>query len=228
MNSARTIREELANSLTHGFGLLLSAIGFPVLVWLALVHGTTWHVVSCSVYGATLVLLYASSTFYHGCRQPAVKQVLRAFDHSAIFLLIAGTYTPFTLVTLRGPWGWTLFGIVWGVSVVGIIAKAIAHTSQRNHADRPSRFALVTKHASPVIYLALGWLVIIAGKPLLMLMTWHGMAWLLAGGLAYSLGLIFFSCERIPYNHAIWHLFVLAGSACHYVAVLVSVIFCKT
>jgi hemolysin III len=213
-HNLRTLREEVANSLTHGFGLALSLAGLPVLIWLAVRHGTAWHIVSCSIYGATLVLLYASSTLYHSLRAPAAKRVFRIFDHSAIFLLIAGTYTPFTLVTLRGPWGWSLFGAVWGLCVVGIVLKAVA----------AQRFRV----ASLLLYVAMGWMGIIAIQPLLLLAGKWGLALLLAGGVAYTAGLIFFALETIlPYSHAIWHLFVLAGSACHYLAVVLIVLLPK-
>lgn len=209
-DTAESLREELANSLTHGLGLLLSLAGFPVLLWLAVRHGNAWYIVSCSVYGATLVLLYAVSTLYHSLRSPGVKRVFRIIDHSSIFLLIAGTYTPFTLVTLRGPWGWSLFGAIWGLSVLGIVLKTLAMHHMRI--------------AGPILYLAMGWLAVLAIKPLILLLTWHTFLLLVAGGLAYSVGVIFFAWEKVPYNHAIWHVFVLAGSVCHYVAVVNAVL----
>lgn len=202
--------EELANSLTHGIGLALSLAGLAMLVILASLKGTAWHIVSCSVYGSTLVLLYAASTLYHSLRAPRVKQILRVVDHAAIYLLIAGTYTPFTLVNLRGSWGWTLFGVVWGLALLGIVSKVF-------FADR---FRIV----STAVYLIMGWLVVIALKPLLALVPSGGILWLLAGGLAYTFGVVFYVWPRVPYGHAIWHLFVLAGSFCHYLAVLLYVI----
>ena len=201
-----TFAEEFANSVTHGLGLALSLGGLVVLVVLAAIRGTAWHIVTCSVYGATLVILYAASTLYHAVRTPRAKRVLRILDHAAIYLLIAGTYTPFTLVRLRGGLGWTLFGLVWGLALAGILFK-IFHVE---------RFPI----ASTLIYLSMGWLVLIAWKPVMAALPGGSLAWLLAGGLAYTAGVIIFAIERIPYNNAIWHLFVLAGSICHYFAVL--------
>jgi hemolysin III len=154
--------------------------------------------------------MYAASTVYHSVQHPRMKHVLRVIDHSAIYLLIAGTYTPFTLVTLRGGWGWTLFGIVWGLSVVGIVWKAIFIR----------RFAIV----SGVIYVLMGWMVVIAAKPLMQRVPPGAVAWLVAGGIAYTAGLVFFASKRIPHHHAIWHVFVLVGSICHYIAVLLYVV----
>lgn len=207
-------KEELANSVTHGIGLALSVAGFVVLVVLAILRGGAWHIVSCSVYGSTLVCLYAASTLYHSVRSRRVKRVLKVLDHSAIYLLIAGTYTPFSLVILRGGWGWTLFGLVWGLSVLGILFKVWF----------VDRFQI----ASATVYLAMGWLVVIALKPLLALVPSHGLLWLLAGGVLYTAGVGFFAWRKLPYSHAIWHVFVLAGSACHYFAVLYYVLPAKT
>jgi hemolysin III len=202
--------EELANSITHGFGLLLATAGTVALVVLASLHGTARHIVTCSIYSGTLIFMYAASTVYHSVQHARMKHVLRVIDHSAIYLLIAGTYTPFTLVTLRGGWGWTLFGIVWGLSVVGIVWKAIFIR----------RFAIV----SGVIYVLMGWMVVIAAKPLLQRVPPGAIAWLVAGGIAYTAGLVFFASKRIPHHHAIWHVFVLVGSICHYIAVLLYVV----
>jgi hemolysin III len=198
--------EEFANCVTHGVGLALSLAGLVVLVALAAIRGTAWHVVSCAVYGSTLVILYTASTLYHSIRSARAKRVLRIVDHAAIYLLIAGTYTPFTLVNLRGGLGWTLFGLVWGLAVTGVVFKVFL----------TGRFAI----ASTIVYLSMGWLVVIAWKPVLAAVPGGGIAWLLAGGLAYTAGVIFFAVEKIPFNHAIWHLFVLGGSICHYFAVL--------
>ncbi len=199
-------REELINSITHGAGLALSVAGLVVLVTLAALKGTAWHIVGCSVYGATLVLLYSASTLYHSMRSPRLKRFFRIIDHASIHLLIAGTYTPFTLVNLRGGWGWTLFGLVWGLAALGILFKIFF----------VGRFPI----ASTAVYLLMGWLVVIAIKPLLTLVPSGGLLWLLAGGLAYSAGVVFFAWEKMPYNHAVWHVFVLTGSICHYFAVL--------
>lgn len=198
-------REELANSLTHGLGVLLSTAGLVALVLASVRHGDAWHVTSTAIFGGTLVLSYLTSTLYHSLRGTRVKEILRKFDHAAIFLLIAGTYTPFVLVTLRGPWGWSLFGVVWGLAIVGVALKFWF----------AGRFRLV----STVIYLAMGWLVLIALKPLTAALPRAGLLWLVAGGLCYSLGAVFYLWKRLSYHHAVWHLFVLAGGACHWVAI---------
>ena len=202
--------DELANSITHGVGLLLATAGVLVLIVMASLHGSTRHIVTCSIYGSTLVFMYAASTLYHSVQMPRAKHVLRIVDHSAIYLLIAGTYTPFTLVQIRGGWGWTLFGLVWGLTVVGIAWKALFIR----------RFAVV----SGIIYVLMGWMVVIAVKPLLQHVPLGAVAWLIAGGLAYTAGLVFFAGKRIPHHHAIWHVFVLVGSICHYIAVLLYVV----
>jgi hemolysin III len=208
--SRRISVEELANTVTHGIGLALSLVGFVVLLVLAVMRGSAWHIVSCAIYGSTLVCLYTASTLYHGIASPRLKRVLKVFDHSAIFLLIAGTYTPFLLVNLRGGWGWSLLGIVWGLAMAGIIFKFL--------------FVDHFKILSTAVYLLMGWLALIAVKPLLVLVPLGGLLWLLAGGLLYTSGVVFYAWKRIPYNHVIWHVFVLAGSACHYFAVLRSVL----
>ena len=207
---AMNLRDELANSVTHGFGLLLATLGTVVLVVLASLHGSARHIVTCSIYSGTLIFMYAASTAYHSVDGIRLKHVLRIIDHSAIYLLIAGTYTPFTLVTIRGGWGWTLFGIVWGLTVVGIVWKAIFIR----------RFAIV----SGIIYVVMGWMVVIAAKPLLERVPPGAIGWLVAGGIAYTAGLVFFAGKRIPHHHAIWHVFVLIGSICHYIAVLLYVV----
>jgi hemolysin III len=198
--------EELANTLTHGIGLLVVLAAAPLLIVLAAMHASAWHVVGVSIYATSLVALYAASTAYHGVQHPSAKRILRALDHSAIYLLIAGTYTPFMLVNLRGGWGWTLLALVWTIALVGIMWKLIG---KEHHMV-----------LSTILYIVMGWLVIVAARPLLRTIPLGGLAWLLAGGLAYTLGVAFFSSSRFRFNHAVWHLFVLAGSACHYVAVL--------
>ncbi len=208
--SEYSCREEIANSITHGIGMLLAISGLAVLVGFASVHGDVWHVTTCSIFGATLILSYAASTLYHSIPYPAAKQVLKVIDHVAIYLLIAGTYTPFTLVSLRGPWGWSLFGTIWGLALLGVILKT----------TMLGRIAGI----STAIYLAMGWIVLVAFKPLLAAVELGGLLLLLLGGLAYSAGVIFYAWKRLPYNHAIWHLFVLAGSLCHYFAILFYVI----
>ncbi len=205
--TARKIhREELVNSLTHGLGLVLSLGGLVILVVLAALRGTPWHLVGVSVFGATLVMLYAASTIYHAVRSPRVKRLFKVLDHSAIYLLIAGTYTPFTLVNLRGPWGWTLFGLVWGLALAGILFKVFF----------VDQFVIV----STAVYVAMGWLVVIAIKPVVSMVPKGGLLWLVAGGLSYTIGVGFFAWRRLAYRHAIWHLFVLGGSISHYLAVL--------
>ncbi len=199
-------RQEIANSVTHGLGVALSVAGLVVLVVLASLHATVWHVVSFSVYGASLVLLYTSSTLYHSFRSPRLKQVFHILDHSSIYLLIAGSYTPFVLVNLRGGWGWSLFGVIWGLSLAGILVKAFF----------TGRFKIL----STSIYLLMGWLIVIAIKPLMHALPAGGIAWLAAGGLTYTAGAVIYMWKAIPYHHAIWHLFVLAGSICQYFAVL--------
>jgi hemolysin III len=204
------VAEEIANSITHGFGLALSLIGLPILVVLASLYGTVSHVVSCSIYGSTLVIMYAASTVYHSLRAPRVKHFFRILDHIAIYLLIAGTYTPFTLVTLWPSYGKALFGLVWGLALVGIVFKIFF----------VGKFEVI----SMLLYLVMGWMAVIAVKPVLATFPMGGILWVAAGGLAYTLGVVFFAWERLPYNHTIWHLFVLIGSICHYFAVILYVV----
>jgi hemolysin III len=205
MSAAYTPREELANSLTHGLGIGLSVVGLVLLVQYSVLYGDAWHVFSTAIFGVSLIALYSTSTLYHSCREVTRKQLLRKFDHAAIFLLIAGSYTPFLLVTLRGPWGWSLLAVVWSLAVVGIVLKFWF----------TGRFRVF----STLLYLGLGWLVLVAMKPLLAALPSGGMPWLVAGGAFYSVGTIFYLWKTLPYHHAIWHLFVLGGSACHWVAV---------
>ena len=203
--AAYTPREELANAVTHGIGIVLSLAGLTLVVKLASLHGDAWHVTSTAIFGVSLVLLYTTSTLYHAFRDEARKRLLRKFDHAAIFLLIAGTYTPFLLVTLRGPWGWSLFGVVWGLAAAGIALKFWL----------AGRFRVV----STLIYIAMGWLVLIAIRPLSLALAPAGLWLLLAGGLCYTGGAVFYLWKRLPYHHAVWHLWVLAGSSCHWAAV---------
>lgn len=201
-----TPSEELANSITHGIGAVLAIGALAVLATLATLRGTAWHVVGCTVYGTTLVLLYLASTIYHSVTLPRTKAIMQALDHIAIYLLIAGTYTPFTLVNLRGPWGWSLLALIWGLALVGIA----------------SRLGLITgrKALSVGMYVGMGWVVVIAAKPVIAAIPIGGLLLLLFGGLAYTVGIVFYLWHRLPYNHAIWHGFVLAGSALHFLAVL--------
>lgn len=203
-------REEIANSITHGVGVLLAIAGLAILTAFASLYGTAWHIVACSIFGATMILLYTASTLYHSIHWPKVKPLLRILDHSAIFLLIAGTYTPFTLVSLRGPWGWSLFGTIWGLAVVGIILEIFL---------RPSLRYLIVG-----LYIGMGWTIAIAVKPMLGAVAPEGMMLLLAGGLCYTLGVPLYVKKSIPFNHAIWHLFVLAGTILHFFAILLYVI----
>lgn len=199
--------EELANSLSHGVALLLALAALPLLVVDAADGGGAAEIVGASVFGGTMVLLYLISTLYHALPAGAAKRVFVILDHSAIFLLIAGTYTPFTLGVLRGPWGWSLFGVVWGLALLGIIFKCIF--GPRCHA------------LSTGLYLVMGWLVLVAAQTVWAEIPLAGLAWLLAGGIAYTLGVVFFVMdERIRFGHFIWHLFVIAGTACHFTAVM--------
>jgi hemolysin III len=209
-NPIRIDTEELVNSVTHGIGLLLSIAGFAVLLTLAVLHGSALRIVGCSIYGSTLICVYAASTLYHGIASPRFKRALKILDHCAIYLLIAGTYTPFLLVNLGGGWGWSLLGVIWGLAMAGILLKF--------------RFVDHFKIFSTAVYLAMGWLAIVAVKPLLAHVSAPGLAWLVAGGLMYTIGVAFFAAPRLRYGHAIWHVFVMAGSICHYIAVLLAVV----
>lgn len=197
---------EIANAMTHGIGLLLSVAGLVVLVVLARQRASALHVVACSIYGGTLIILYLASTLYHSLSSTRAGHVLRVIDHSAIYLLIAGTYTPFALVNLRGAWGWSILGVIWALAFVGILFKAF-HTG---------RFRIV----SSAIYLAMGWMSLIAIRPLLAAVPPGGILWLVAGGVCYTGGVVFYVWKSLKFHHAIWHLFVLAGSLCHFMAVL--------
>ena len=203
-------REEVVNTLSHGIGVVLSLVGLGVLSTLASMHGSAWHVVGCTVYGVTLVVLYLASTLYHALPLSRAKIVLQSLDHTAIYLLIAGTYTPFTLVNLRGPWGWSLLGIVWGLALLGILLRAT--NLQRRDG------------ISVAFYIAMGWVAVVAVKPILAAVPLGALVLLLIGGLAYTAGVIFYAWERLPYNHAVWHLFVLAGSTFQFLAVLLYVL----
>jgi hemolysin III len=208
--SRYSLGEEIANSVSHGVGALLAVTGLVVLTVLAALRGNAWHIVGCSVFGAALVLLYTTSTLYHGIQHPRAKAVLRVLDHSAIFILIAGTYTPFALVSLHGPWGWSLFGVIWGLAVLGIVL-------QMGVLGRGTA-------VSVLLYLGMGWVVVIAIKPLLDAVAPGGLTLLLIGGLAYTAGTVFYAWRRLPYHHAVWHGFVLLGSASHFFAILFYII----
>ena len=199
-------REEVANSISHGLGLVLAIVAAPILVLAAVRAGNVPFIVGVSVFGGTMVLLYLASTLYHSLTHEAAKNICRMFDHTAIFLLIAGTYTPFSLGVLRGPWGWSMLAVVWTLAIVGITLKI-------NKRTRHSRISIV-------LYVIMGWLAVVAVKPIVMLIPVPGILLILAGGIAYTGGLAFFASERIRYNHFIWHLFVIAGTTCHFFAVL--------
>jgi hemolysin III len=204
---AQSLGEEIANGLTHGVGLLLSLAVLPVLVVSAVRGGDPLRVVAASVYGATLVLLYATSTLYHALPGRRAKVVFRRLDHAAIYLLIAGTYTPFVLGPLRGAWGWSLFGVIWGIAVLGVVFKSV--------------FGIRMPGLSTVLYIVMGWLVVVAAVPLTHYLPAAALAWLLVGGMMYTGGILFFARDhRMRFGHAVWHLFVLAGSAAHCWAVL--------
>lgn len=210
INAYYTLREEIANAVTHGLGIVLAIAALVTMATVAARNGDSWHVASCSIFGVTLVLLYTASTLYHSIQAERLRPLLRALDHSAIFLLIAGTYTPFTLVTLRGPWGWSLFAVVWSIGITGIILRLVLR--ERLH------WLFVS------LYLAMGWVVVVAIQPLLERLETGGLVLLAAGGIAYTGGIAFYVWDRLPYNHAIWHGFCLLGSTLHVGAVLFYVI----
>ncbi len=198
-------REELANTLTHGAGAVTSLVAGSALIALAALSGDPWRVSAATVFSLSLVLLYTASTLYHSAPRGPAKARLEIFDHCAIYLLIAGTYTPFTLVSLHGALGWSLFGIIWSLAIAGVVFKLIFAT----------RFKLL----STLLYLGMGWLVVVAALPLAQALPSATLGWLVAGGLAYTGGTLFYHNQRIPFAHAIWHLFVIAGSVCHFLAV---------
>lgn len=207
--AAESVAEAIANSITHGFGLLLSITALVILTTIAYIHNDPLKIFSSIVYGSSLVAMYGASTLYHSMPLPKIKYYLRILDHSAIYLLIAGTYTPFALITLHGTLGWTLFAVIWGLALFGIIFKLLF----------THRFALL----STVIYLVMGWLVIFVIKPIWYALPTTGLVLLIAGGLAYTGGIVFYAWEK-PFSHTIWHVFVLAASACHFFAILFYVI----
>lgn len=199
----------LASSISHGFGILLAIAGAVVLVC-ASTRGNARCIASCSIYSASLLLLYISSTLYHSLIRTKARHVLRVLDHSAIYLLIAATYTPFALISLHGPLGWFVFGLIWFLAVLGVVFKSLF----------VDRFAVV----SALIYIGMGWLAILILGPLARAITWHGIMWLGAGGVAYTLGMLFFANDRLRYFHALWHVFVLAGSILHYFTIFFYVV----
>jgi hemolysin III len=198
--------EEIANSLSHGVGLVLAIASAPILIVATVRYGSAWNTIGVSVFAASMIALYLASTLYHAITHPGAKRIFRLVDHSAIFLLIAGTYTPFTLGVMRGAWGWTMFGLVWGLAIFGLTAKAI--------------FGAHRRWLTVPLYLVMGWLVVIAAPEVLNRVPVSGLAWLLAGGVAYTAGVGFFALHRVRYSHFAWHLFVIAGTTCHFFAVL--------
>lgn len=202
----QSLGEEIANSISHGVGLVAAAVGAPVLLYAAWHRGSLPFLIGAAVFTATMLLLYLGSTLYHAWPRSAVKSALQLLDHSAIFLMIAGTYTPFTLGPLHGPHGWTILILIWSLAVFGVIVK-----TRKGALHRP-RLAIS-------LYLGMGWLIILAFRPLISAVPTSTLLWLVAGGIAYSAGIIFFVREHVRYSHFIWHLFVLSGTACHYLAV---------
>jgi hemolysin III len=202
----QTVSEEIANSISHGVGFVLAIVATPILILAAARDGSVWNIVGVSVFATSMMLLYLASTLYHAIPHDRAKQVFRLLDHGAIFILIAGTYTPFTLGVMRGPWGWTLFGLIWSLAVFGLTMKAIFGARQR--------------WLTVPLYLLMGWLVVIAAPHILFSMPWAALMLLLAGGAAYTGGTFCFRAHSVPYAHFAWHLFVIAGTACHFFAVL--------
>ncbi len=200
-----SVGEEIANALTHGIGALLGVAALTLMIVMSVKYSDTARVISSLIYGSSLILLYLASTLYHSIQSPRAKRIFQLLDHCAIYILIAGTYTPFMLISLKGTWGYSLLTAIWGLAIFGIVFKVIFH-------DRYAKVSLFT-------YLAMGWLCILVGGEMLSKIPTGGLLFLLAGGLAYTFGTIFFVLDRIPFNHAIWHLFVLAGSVCHFFAI---------
>ena len=205
-----TTGEEIAHAVTHGLGLLLSAAACSFLVVLASQRGNAWHITGVAIFGATLIVLYAASTLYHSLTHKKAKRVFRFLDYSAIYLLIAGTYTPFTLVTLRGGWGWSMFGTAWGLAITGAVVEV---ATRRKY-----------KAISMAFYLGMGWLMLVAIKPLAAALDTRGLIFLGIGGAAYTGGAALYALGKFRYHHAVWHVLVLAGSFCHFLAVYYSVI----
>ena len=203
-----SLGEEVFNSVTHGIGTLLSIAALVVLIVYASIRGNAWHIVSFSIFGSTMVLLYLASTLYHSFTKEKIKNLFARFDHAAIFLLIAGTYTPFVLTTLRGPLGWTLFGVIWGLAISGIVIRSIYLTRFRK--------------LMVGIYLAMGWMFLMAVVPMVRNLPTASIWFLFLGGAFYSIGVIFYAWRKLKYGHGIWHLFVLSGSIMHFFSVLYS------
>lgn len=198
--------EEIANAVTHGIGALLAIAALILLIVFSSLYGDSWYIVSYTIFGVSLVILYSASTLYHSLPGRKTKDIFQIFDHSSIYILIAGTYTPFTLTILRGPKGWIIFGLIWGLAAIGIVMKAF----------------WVKKYIgfSTAVYIFMGWLIVFDLKPILIAMPHTGIVLLVLGGILYTLGAVLFMFDNIPYNHAVWHLFVLAGSTCHFFSIL--------
>ncbi len=205
-----TKSEEIFNAVTHGIGILLSVVGISVLIPYAAIYGDAWKIVASSIYGFTLIILYSASTLYHSFQNEKLKKIFNMFDHISIYFLIAGTYTPFLLVNMRGVWGWVIFGIVWTSAIVGTTLKLIYG----------NRFRKV----STILYLCMGWIIVIAIKPLILNTEPIGLLLIVVGGLLFSFGVIFYKWKSLPFNHGIWHIFVLLGTVCHFFAVLFFVV----
>lgn len=202
----KTAMEEIMNAITHGIGAIFAIIGLSILTAAAYINGGAWHMASGIIFGISMVLLYLASTLYHSFTNQRIKDILKIFDHAAIYLLIAGTYTPFTLIPLHGTVGWIIFGIVWGLAFLGILLKIF--------------FVKRFKVLSTLCYLLMGWFAVVMIDPLLSSIHIYGLYWLIAGGLFYTVGAIFYLLQRLPYHHAIWHLFVIAGSVAHFIVIL--------
>lgn len=205
-----TKREEIANAITHGIGTLLSIAGLTLLIVFASLEGTAWHVVSFTIFGVTMLLLYTTSTLVHSFPEGKVKDLFETFDHSCIYLFIAGTYTPILLVTLRSPLGWTMFGIVWGLAIAGVVFKAF--------------FTKKYLVLSTMFYVMMGWLIVFVWHPLQEVLMPGGIRLLIIGGVLYTLGSVFYIWRGFPHHHAVWHLFVVAGSVMHFFAILLYVL----
>ncbi len=199
------LKEEKLNIITHGIGILLSVVALFFLILKASIYGTVWHIVSFSIYGVSLLVLYTASTLYHKSQELKLRTKLNIFDHASIYILIAGTYTPFTLVTLNGKIGWWIFGITWFFGITGVILKLF--------------FTGKYDRLSTIIYVLMGWIIVFAIKPLLQNLPIEGIYWLLAGGISYTLGAVLYSINKLKYNHAIFHVFVLIGSICHFISI---------
>ncbi|MBD3223482.1 MAG: hemolysin III family protein [Caldithrix sp.] len=208
LNKDYSIREEIFNSISHGMGVLLSIAGLAVLIVMAVSRGTVWHVIGFAVFGSTLIILYLFSTLYHSFRSPRLKNLFARLDHAAIFILIAGTYTPFTLTTLRGSLGWTIFAVIWTLAIFGVVLRSI--------------YLRRFRKLSVVLYVGMGWLVVFALREIFIHLPLQSFIFLLTGGLFYTIGVIFYAWRRLPFNHAIWHVFVLLGSIFHFFSVLQS------